>query len=43
MQGLTGSVTYSAKMVDGALKGTGNVKLGDADPMPTPFTAKKAK
>ena len=42
-QGLTGSVTYTAKLVDGALKGTGDVKLGDAPGMPTPFTAKKAK
>ena len=43
VQGLTGSVTYTAQLADGALKGTGNVKLGDADAMPTPFTAKKAK
>ena len=43
VQGLTGSVTYSAKLVTGELKGTGNVKLGDGDAMPTPFTAKKAK
>ena len=42
-QGLTGSVTYSAKLVAGELKGTGSVKLGDGDAMPTPFTAKKAK
>jgi len=42
VQGLTGSVTYTAKLVDGALKGTGDVKLGDQG-MPTPFTAKKAK
>jgi len=43
VQGLTGSVTYSAKLVSGELKGTGSVKLGDGDAMPTPFTAKKAK
>jgi hypothetical protein len=48
-QGLTGSVTYTAKLVDGALKGTGDVKLaagGAGAPgagMPTPFTATKAK
>jgi len=43
-QGLSGSVTYTAKMVDGALKGTGDVKLAGADGgMPTPFTATKAK
>ena len=42
VQGLAGSVTYTAKLVEGALKGTGNVKLGDA-PMPTPFTATRAK
>jgi hypothetical protein len=47
-QGLSGSVTYTAKLVDGALKGTGDVKLaaGDGAPgagMPTPFTATKAK
>ena len=43
VQGLPGSVTYSATLVDGALKGTGNVKLEGVDTMPTPFTAKKAK
>jgi hypothetical protein len=43
-QGLTGSVTYTAKLVDGALKGTGDVKLAGADgSMPTPFTATRAK
>ena len=44
-QGLSGSVTYTAKLVEGALKGTGDVKLGDAAPGggPTPFTATKAK
>jgi hypothetical protein len=43
-QGLTGSVTYTAKLVDGALKGTGDVKLADADAgMPTAFTATRAK
>jgi len=43
VQGLTGSVTYTAKLVSGALKGTGDVKLADAAPAPTPFTATKAK
>ena len=48
-QGLSGSVTYTAKLVAGALKGTGDVKLtADGGPapgagMPTPFTATKAK
>ena len=42
VQGLSGSVTYTAKLVDGALKGAGDVKLGDVG-TPTPFTAKKAK
>jgi len=42
VQGLTGSVTYTAKLVAGALKGTGDVKLGDTG-TPTPFTATKAK
>ena len=47
-QGLTGSVTYTARLVDGALKGTGDVKLAGPDGalgagMPTPFTATKAK
>jgi hypothetical protein len=43
-QGLSGSVTYTAKLVDGALKGIGDVKLADADAgMPTPFTATRAK
>jgi hypothetical protein len=47
-QGLSGSVTYTAKLVDGALKGVGDVKLADAGGapgagMPTPFTATKAK
>jgi hypothetical protein len=42
VQGLTGSVTYTAKLTDGALKGTGDVKLADVS-TPTPFTAKKAK
>jgi hypothetical protein len=40
---LSGSVTYTAKLVEGALKGTGDVKLADAPGMPTPFTATKAK
>ena len=43
VQGATGSVTYTAKLVDGALKGSGNVKPGDADGTMTPFTATKAK
>ena len=49
VQGLTGSVTYTAKLIAGALKGTGDVKLGDAGGGapggggPTPFTATKAK
>ena len=47
-QGLSGSVTYTAKLVAGALKGTGDVKLTGADGapgagMPTPFTATRAK
>ncbi len=43
VQGQGGSVIYSAKLVDGALKGAGEVKLGDAPIAPTPFTATKAK
>ena len=49
VQGLSGSVTYTAKLADGALKGTGDVKLGGPDGAipgvggPTPFTAKRAK
>ena len=43
VQELSGSVTYTAKLVDGALKGTGDVKLGDAGGTLTPFTATKAK
>ena len=49
VQGLSGSVTYTAKLVDGALKGTGDVKLGGPDGgfpgggAPTPFTPTKAK
>lgn len=43
-QGLSGSVTDTAKLVAGALKGTGDVKLVGADGgMPTPFTAIRAK
>jgi hypothetical protein len=42
VQGQNGTVTYTAKLVDGVLKGTGNVKLGDVG-TPTPFTAKRAK
>ena len=41
VQELSGSVTYTAKLVAGALKGTGDVKIGDAG-MPTPFTATRA-
>lgn len=43
VQGLVGSVTYTAKLVEGALKGAGEVKLGDMPIPPTPFTATKAK
>ena len=49
VQGLSGSVTYTAKLVDGALKGTGDVKLGGPDGGApgagalTPFTATRAK
>jgi len=43
VQGATGSVTYTAKLVDGALKGSGDVKLGGPEGTVTPFTAKKAK
>ena len=43
VQGLAGTVTYTAKLVDGALKGAGEVKLGDMPVAPTPFTATKAK
>lgn len=50
-QGLTGSVTYTAKLMDGKLVGTGDVKLGGGGGGaggpggggPTPFTAVKAK
>ena len=43
LQGTVGSVTYTAKLVEGALKGAGEVKLGDMPVPPTPFTATKAK
>ena len=43
VQGAAGSVTYTAKLVEGALKGAGEVKLGDMPIPPTPFTATKAK
>jgi hypothetical protein len=43
LQGTVGSVTYTAKLVEGALKGAGEVKLGDMPIPPTPFTATKAK
>ena len=43
VQGLAGSVTYTAKLVEGALKGAGDVKLGDAGSTATPFTATRAK
>ena len=43
VQGLAGCVTYTAKLVEGALKGAGDVKLGDMPIPPTPFTATKAK
>ena len=42
VQGLMGSVTYTAKLVGGALKGTGDVKLGGPEGTVTPFTATKA-
>ena len=48
-QGVSGSVTYTARLVDGALKGAGDVKLGGPDGgapgggAPTPFTATRAK
>jgi len=41
--GAAGSVTYTAKLVEGALKGAGEVKLGDMPVPPTPFTATRAK
>lgn len=49
VQGQTGSVTYTAKLVEGKLQGTGEVKLGGGGGGgpggggPTPFTATKAK
>ena len=49
VQGLSGSVTYTAKLVEGALKGSGDVKLGGPDGgalgggAVTPFTATRAK
>lgn len=43
VQGLAGSVIYTAKLVEGALKGSGDVRLGDAGGAPTPFTATRAK
>ena len=43
VQGAAGSVTYTAKLVEGALKGAGEVKLADMPIPPTPFTATKAK
>ena len=43
LQGTVGSVTYTAKLVEGALKGAGEVKLADMPIPPTPFTATKAK
>jgi hypothetical protein len=43
VQGATGSVTYTAKLVAGALKGAGDVKLGGPEGTVTPFTATKAK
>ena len=41
--GLAGSVVYTAKLVEGSLKGAGEVKLGDMPIPPTPFTATRAK
>ena len=43
VQGAVGSVVYTAKLVEGSLKGAGEVKLGDMPIPPTPFTATKAK
>ena len=47
VQGQAGSVSYTAKLVDGKLQGTGEVKLGGGGGPggggPTPFTATKAK
>ena len=49
VQGLSGSVTYTAKLVEGALKGSGDVKLGGPDGgapgggAPTPFTATRTR
>jgi hypothetical protein len=47
VQGQTGTVTYTAKLVEGKLQGTGEVKLGGGGGPggggPTPFTATKAK
>ena len=49
VQGQTGSVSYTAKLVEGKLQGTGEVKLGGnggggpGGGAPTPFTATKAK
>ena len=43
VQGAVGSVVYTAKLVESALKGAGEVKLGDMPIPPTPFTATKAK
>jgi hypothetical protein len=48
VQGQTGSVSYTAKLVDGKLQGTGEVKLGGGGGGgpgggATPFTATKAK
>lgn len=47
VQELSGSVVYTAKLVEGALKGTGDVKFAEGAgvpaPAPTPFTATRAK
>jgi hypothetical protein len=47
VQGQTGSVSYTAKLVEGKLQGAGEVKLGGGGGPggggPTPFTATKAK
>ena len=43
VQGAAGSVIYTAKLVEGVLKGAGGVKLGDVPIAPTSFTATKAK
>ena len=43
VQGAVGSVVYTARLVEGALKGAGAVTLADMPVPPTPFTATRAK